>query len=437
MKNKIIIACSLAALLLTACEPYTENLFDKPAEVRIAESLQTYRELLTAQTKGWLVEYFPEKTQRYGGFNLFFRFENEKVTVRSEIDPAASATSSWSMGTDMGPTLNFNSYNEVLHHYFCDPAVPLGGGYGLNREGDYEFVVMSGSETEFILMGKKTKNTIRMTPVPSNSSWDEYGNSIVDMRSNIIAPAYRMTLNNKEISIEKKVNANLFIFKTGGEIINAPFIVTLKGIKFYEPVKLLNVELSSFTWRPAEDNLVSNDGSAVISFIYTSLSNYFVNNLPTTDWFLKTDNIGPGLLPAWNAAKNALDKEDGERLFYMWFGSLGDEYPVGLSFACWDYENNTAWAGTYVYNFQIISNNQIKFVFNLASTNANGINANYYASRLQYFTIAPFNGKTFTLEPDVDISNPKNMTNIKNLKLIDTADSNNWLTIGLEEVRWP
>jgi len=437
MKNNTIIACSLAVLFLTACEPYTESLFDKPAGERIAESLQTYRELLTAQTKGWLVEYYPEKTQKYGGFNLFFRFENERVTVQSEIDPVISATSLWSMGTDMGPTINFNSYNEVLHHNFSDPAVPLGGGYGLNREGDYEFVVMSGSETEFILMGKKTKNTIRMTPIPANSSWDEYGKSIVNMRNNVIAPAYRMTVNNKEISIEKKINANLFIFKTGGQTINAPFIVTPGGIKFYKPIELLNVELSSFTWRSKEDNLISNDGSTVISFVFTSLANYFVDNLNTTDWFLGSDNIGPGLLPAWNAAKDALEEEDGEKLFYVWFGALGDDNPPGLSFACWDYENNTAWAGTYVYNFQIVSNNQIKLVFNSASTNANGINANYYASRLQYFMITPFNGKTFTLEPDVDISNPKNMTNIKFLKLIDTANANNWLTVGLEEVRWP
>ena len=436
MKNNMFITCFLAALLLTTCAPCTENLFDKPTAERIAETIQTYRNLLTAQTHGWLVEYFPEKTQKYGGFNLFFLFENGQVTVRSETDPAASAASAWSMGSDMGPTINFDTYNTILH-YFSDPEMNQGGGRGLNYEGDYEFCIESGSAEEFILIGKKTKNIIRMTPFPANSTWDEYGKSILNMRDNVIAPAYKMTVNNKEISIEKIINANLFIIKTGSETVSAPFIVTPGGVKFYSPIEFANVKLTSFTWRSAEDNMISNDGSTVISFVVTTLANYFVDNLLITDWFLKTDNIGAGLLPAWNTAKNALEEEDGETLFYMWLGTIGDDHPPGLSFACWDYENNTAWSGTYVYNFQIIGNDQIKLVYNSAGTTADGINADYYLSRLHDFTIAPFDGKTFTLEPDTDISNPKNMAKITNLKLTDVTDANNWLRVDLEEARWP
>ena len=436
MKNSIIIACSLATLFLTACEPYAESLFEKPAAERIAESLQVYRQLLTEQTNGWLVEYYPEKTLKYGGFNLFFRFENDKVTVRSEINPAASAESIWSMGSDMGPTINFDTYNDILH-YFSDPELNQGGGRGLNYEGDYEFYIESGSAEEFVLIGKKTKNIIHLTPFPANSSWDEYGKSILTMREKVIAPAYKMTINNQNISIEKIVNANLFVIETDRETIHAPFIVTPNGIKFHAPIEIANQTFQFFTYHATEDVIKSDAENAVISFVVTSLSNYFVSNLTTTEWFLDSDNIGPGLLPAWNSAKDALENEDGEDLLFMWLGTLGENYPKGLSFACWDNENNTAWTGTFVYNFEIIGDNQIKLVFNSASTTDNGINADWYASRLQYFTIAPFNGKTFTLVPDVDISNPKNMANIQNLTLIDITDSDNWMTVGLEEVIWP
>ena len=436
MKNNTIIACSLAALLLTACEPYTENLFDKPAGERIAESLQTYRELLTAQSNGWLVEYYPEKTQRYGGFNLFFRFENEQVTVRSEIDPAVSATSAWSTGTDMGPTINFNTYNEVLHPNFSDPAIPFGGGLGLNREGDYEFVVMSGSETEFILMGKKTKNTIRMTPFPANLSWEGYCQSLKAMYQNVNAPAYKMTIGGKEISIVKSIRANAFTLKTNSETVFAPFIVTLSGIKFYEPITISGETLQVFNYHEGVDKIISEKGNAEISFVLTSLSNYFIENIRWADWYLKTDNIGPGYLPAWNTAKANLEKYD-LKLLYMWLGILADGYPTGISFAVYDEQEDAAWWGTYAYDFVAVGEDRVKFVHNSALTTSDGINADVFAPMMRNFTITLFNGKTFTLEPDVDVSNPKNMANIKEIKLIDASYPNDWIKVSLDSVIWP
>ena len=436
MKNKIIIAYSLAALLLTACEPYTESLFEKPAAERIAESLQTYRELLTAQTSGWLVEYYPEKTQRYGGFNLFFHFENDQVTIRSEIDPADSATSSWSTGTDMGPTINFNTFNKVLHHNFSDPAVPLGGGYGLNREGDYEFVVMSGSETEFILMGKKTKNTIRMKPFPANISWEEYCQALDQMKQNVIAPAYKMTVGGREISIVKRVGANAFTLKTNDKTVFAPFIVTLNGIKFYEPVTISGETLHIFNYHAGGDKIISDKGNAEISFVVTSLSNYFIDNIGLSDWYFKTDHIGPGYLPAWNTAKTNLGLLD-LQLIYMWLGILDEGYPKGISFAVYDEEDDAAYWGTYAYNFEAAGDNRVKFIYNSALTNSDGINASVLAPMMQIFTINAFNGRTFTIEPDVDISNPKNMAYIREYKLTDVTNPNNWIKVNLEVVLWP
>jgi len=436
MKNNqhIIITCCLA-VFLSSCVHYTDPLFDKPAAERIAESLEAYRELLTAQTKGWIVEYYPEKTQKYGGFNLYFRFEFDYVTVRSEINPAASTTSAWSMGTDMGPTINFDTYNTALH-FFSDPAIPQGGGRGLNYEGDYEFVVENGSHDEFILRGKKTKNIIRMTPLPANS-WEEYSQSLENMKSNVMAPAYKMIVNGREISITKNIGANAFILNTGNATISAPFIITLSGIKFYEPITISNEKLQNFTYNAAEDKIVSENGKSEISFVLSPLSHYFVDHLPYTDWFFKTENIGPGLLPEWNTAKENLENNFNETLFVMWLGILLEDYPVGITFASWDYEVNRPWYGTYAYDFEIISDHQVKFVYNSARTRTDGINADYYASELQGFTIDAFNGKTFTLEPDIDITNPKNITKIQELILRDDQDSNHWVKVTLEEIIWP
>ena len=432
MKNKffILIYC-MTASLLASCAHDTENIFDRQAAERISESLQTYRKLLTAQTNGWIMEYYPEKTQKYGGFNLYFHFENEHVTIRSEIDPVQSATSTWSIGADMGPTINFDTYNTVLH-YFSDPAIPQGGGIGLNYEGDYEFVVESGSESEFILRGKKTKNIIRMTPLPANLSWEEYSMSLYEMDQNVIAPAYKMTVGGREVSITKNVGTNTFTLKTGNATISAPFIVTLTGIKFYEPIMLLNKTLQVFTYHAADDKMISDQGNSEISFDLVPLSKFFVDHLISTDWYFSAENIAPesAFETAWNATKNSLEIIE-ETLAFMWFGIIDPEFSAGISFASWD--GSVLYGGTFAYNFQTVSDNQIKFVYT-GSRNA-GL-ANWYAANAPEFTdftVSAFNGKTFTLEPDVDISNPKNMARIKEMKFIDVTNTDNWIKVCLEE----
>ena len=432
MKNRIIILTyCMAASLLSSCVHVTEELFDRQAAERIAETLQTCRKLLTEQTNGWIVEYYPEKTQRYGGFNLHFRFKGEHVTIRSEIDPAASATSTWSTGTDMGPVIKFDTYNAVLH-YFSDPAVPQGGGLGLNYEGDYEFVVESGSETEFILRGKKTKNIIRMTPLPANLSWEKYSQSLNEMDQNVIAPAYKMTVGGREISIVKNVGANAFTLKTGDATIFAPFIVTLTGIKFYEPITLLNKTLQVFTYHAAEDKMISDQGSSEISFDLVPLAKYFIDNLSTTNWYFSAENIAPGSAfeTAWNTTKNSLENID-ETLAFLWLGVIEPEYAAGISFASWD--GNVLYGGTFAYNFQTVSDEQIKLVY---TGNRNAGLANWYANNapgFTSFTVTAFNGKTFALEPDVDITNPKNMARIKEMKLTDVQNQDNWIKVVLEE----
>ena len=438
MKKYIIIIISCLASLLTSCVHDTEALFDKPAAERMAESLQAYRQLLTAQTNGWLVEYYPEKTQKYGGFNLYFRFDGESVTVRSEINPSALATSSWTMGSDMGPTINFDTHNTVLH-YFSDPAMNQGGGRGLNYEGDYEFYVESGSETEFILRGKKTRNIIRMTPLPAHLSWEGYSQILNVMDQNVIAPAYKMTVGGREISIEKSIGANVFTLKTGNTTVSAPFIVTLTGIKFYEPITIGDETMQTFIYQVDSDKIVSDRNNAEISMMMIPLSKYFVDNLVFTSWYFATDNIGPGCLSAWTTAKNSLLNYQGYqfRLAFMWLGSIDVNHPAGVSIGVFDEEDQLMYVGTYVYDFEILSNDQVKFTFNQAKSNAIGNIASFFSNAVSGFTISVFNGKTFTLVPDRDLTNPKNVVRIDKLTLIDAANSNNWVKVVLEEKLWP
>lgn len=222
--------------------------------------------------------------------------------------------------------------------------------------------------------------------------------------------------------------------------VSAPFIVTQTGIKFYEPITLLNETLQVFTYDAAKDKIISDQGNAEISFEIVPLAKYFVDHLTSTDWFFCTEHIAPAspFETAWNTAKNNLENALDETLYAMWLGRLFEDFPVGITFASWDYENNRPWIGTYAYDITPVDDTRIKFVYNSARTSADGINANYYMSYLQSFTITSFNGKTFALETDVDIiTNPKNMARIKEMKITDDQNPNNWIKVVLEEKIWP
>lgn len=48
------------------------------------------------------------------------------------------------------------------------------GATGLGMEGDYEFTIQSVTPEQVVLKGKKTGNTITMTPMPENETWEAY-----------------------------------------------------------------------------------------------------------------------------------------------------------------------------------------------------------------------------------------------------------------------
>ena len=127
MKKSTIITLLLLAVptLLTSCLFDEEDLFDKSASERIEAAKQEAKTILESAENGWHVRYFPSPTQEFGGYNLFFKFSDGKVTVASEIesDPSTTETSLYSLGEDLGVTLNFDTKNALIN-YFVHPRNP-------------------------------------------------------------------------------------------------------------------------------------------------------------------------------------------------------------------------------------------------------------------------------------------------------------------------
>ncbi len=238
MKKSIIFLLAFS-LLCTSCLFDEKDLFDKPASERIEDAKQNAKSVLEGAANGWHVRYFPSPTQEFGGYNLFFKFENGNVTIASETmdDFTKPETSLYSLGEDLGVTLNFDTKNSVIN-YFVHPRNPDGlGSTYKGMEGDYKFTVMSATSEMVVLRGIISGNKYILTPVETGVSWaeelQEYVDCAADMEFNsysceVNGVSYPVTLTNRRFAVKLSEE----------ETVYAPFIYTKTGISLYQPLTI-------------------------------------------------------------------------------------------------------------------------------------------------------------------------------------------------------
>jgi len=174
MKKNIYIV--LFGLLLSmgvaSCDNNTDLLFDETAAQRKAGANKEYNDALKSSEQGWLFQYFPEETQKYGGYNFVVKFaENDQVTVWSEnmSDFTAPETSMYDVISYGGPVLTFNTYNSLMHEF----ATPSAAEY-LAKGGDFEFLIISNEDDVMTVKGIKTGNTMSLIKLTETA--EEYLN---------------------------------------------------------------------------------------------------------------------------------------------------------------------------------------------------------------------------------------------------------------------
>lgn len=249
MKRSAIILLLFLAVpaLLTSCLFDEEDLFDQSASERIEAAKQEAKTILESAENGWHVRYFPSPTLEFGGYNLFFKFSDGKVTVASEIerDPSTTETSLYSLGEDLGVTLNFDTKNALIN-YFVHPRNPdgLGSSYK-GMEGDYKFTVMETSAEQVILRGIISGNYYVMTPVAAETDWasemETYRNNSEDMAFSsysfvVKGKAYPATLTNRRFAVKIDNETTFYV----------PFIYTCTGLSFYMPIEADGVTAQDF-----------------------------------------------------------------------------------------------------------------------------------------------------------------------------------------------
>lgn len=264
MMKKLYKFSAIAAVLMSAslasCNHEEADIFDQNAAHRTEEARKMYKEILLDKGGKWQMEYFT--TEEEHGYVYLFTFRNDgtvtisgnneyitKLTnIDSNVPSYGSETSMWTILSDNGPVLSFNSYNTIFHLFATPEDIPgterNEQGYG--HSGDYEFDLMKFSNDTLYLEGKKNGAEIIMTRIAPETDDKTYLNEVValaDSFFNAKVPAVYVNLPGgyRHVVLDGATQLPKFYPETGDyitEYVGRNAIITHDGFTLGKPLTL-------------------------------------------------------------------------------------------------------------------------------------------------------------------------------------------------------
>lgn len=260
---KKILYCLLAfvCISLQSCLYQEDSYFDDSSANRATADVERCSELLKSAPNGWKLEYYAGNNYSMGGITLLCKFDGENVSIMSEIGsisikPGVKATSLYKVVSEQSTILTFDTFNELLH-CFSNPIL----NQNKNFQGDYEFVIMSASENEIILQGKKYHNEMVMTPMPADTDWNNYIQHLNQIASEAFLDNYILKAGGEKVG-EVERYSNIFYISTQTESLDAPFVYTTEGFHFRQPIIIGGKALQNFKWNKARMTFTCTDTGA-------------------------------------------------------------------------------------------------------------------------------------------------------------------------------
>lgn len=331
MKQFAFIISLVTATILASCTKEQEDFFSTSSANRADASISNSIQALISPANGWLMQYYPDGQQSYGGFNMIARFTDDgKVQVMSEFSEGETYTSLYTVAQSAGTTLTFDTYNEAFHA-FSDPTAPLGGSVGVGLNGDYDFSVMAASAQEIVLKGKKTGNTIVMTPMAS-SDWKGYLDQVAEIDEAMYAKKYSFNIAGETIVGKSNARHITLSYEENGEEVeaNTSYIITPEGMTFYEPLEIKGQTISGFRYVANAETFPATDNANVtVTLIFPTLGEQLVEGL----WFTSFSNLGSFGQTYWGFCnQNVMPIINGAgypgTLDYFFFGTDGGEFGI-------------------------------------------------------------------------------------------------------------
>ena len=262
----------LPVLMLQSCLKDQEDVFPDSSSARMQKYLDKAREVLASSEKGWVMDVYPDKTQKYGGFAFTMKFDTEKVTVGSELakNPSDVITSLYKTTSDNGPVLTFDSYNELMH-FLATPSSDHTTAFG----GDFEFVIDSIASDLVVVHGKRNQNVMYFRKL-TDKSMTEYLTGVKKIKSTFKMTEGKGKVGDKKVVI--KFSGHRLNLSVGGEVVASKVAYTLtdKGIRFYKPLDINGVKVTEMTFDAEANTLTAKEDANIV--LHGFISKLFKND---------------------------------------------------------------------------------------------------------------------------------------------------------------
>lgn len=282
-----LLTALLACFAAVSCVKDQDRLFDESSSAHMTKYLDEAQKVLMGASNGWVMYYYPNgpgaprAAQNIGGYVYTLTFTKDEVTVWSELG-SDSSVSLYSMSTDDGPVLNFDTFNENFH-YFSTPSGSSPNIYGLSggtyyqaHKGDFNFRIMEATPEKVVLRGKRSGNDYIMYPLSGSMSPAQYAAASAEMSSEIFVSKFvgkfaskdvefLLDLKNRQMKLQEveyvtteDEDGNPVKETNVLEEVSTALAYTPEGIRFYHPVTFAGVEFQTLAWDGAKASLSYN-----------------------------------------------------------------------------------------------------------------------------------------------------------------------------------
>ena len=390
------------------------------------DAIAEYKTVLTSAENGWLMKYYPKANTKYGGYNLLLKFGTDgNVTAMSDaLGADTKATSHYKLEQSASIVLSFDEYNKVIH-FFSDPANPDGiGDNGKGMEGDLEFRVLTATADSVVMLGKKRGTKIVMTPMAKDADWTETINQIDGLEKEMQFHKYTCEVNDVKYVATSSYRTITFTSSNAEEgSTTEPYIVTDKGIEFYEPITLNGVTIKGFNYKGGDNyEFESTDAAVKMLGVVPPISEQVISG----DWFFSVANMGSYTQAYWNAGNEEVSKHYSPCHFAAFTTSAFNDYA-----GHWGIFFNVAGYASFIdITPTIVDDHHISFACP-GKFNANG---QYFYNWGQMYMIYALTGdegahaanvaKTYKVELMQGTSKQPS-----SIKLTDESNPNNWFVL--------
>lgn len=284
MKRYIILLITLS--LVASCSYKEGDAFEQKPANRTNNTLETYKNTLEGDTY-WQLSYFPKVSRSFlklprmdhsiGGYNIFLKFKDGKVSASAEFMPNNDEyTTYFSYQNTEAITLSFDTYSDVLHHFRR-----TSGQFPNARGGDIELEILEPINDGYSILGRSSATKMTLTKFTGNRQ--EYLNKVRTNTETLKGKGLNTTqIGGKAVTMVLFPSYRQIAFSYDDQNVQQAFIVTDKGLKFYEPVTVNGVTLDELYINEAKTALTTPDNSVTITFQAAPIQ---ITATPMKIWF--------------------------------------------------------------------------------------------------------------------------------------------------------